>query len=127
MKKEDVLMWCEQNNYLLISNKSNRVDFETVCKIAQEATGTKEDLKSESRKPELAFARHLAAAYLEKDYPVGVVAEKLGISHSMVSYARNLFNDYSFRHFKEWEKSAINHFENKINEVHKKLETWQKE
>lgn len=120
MKKEDVLNWCEENNFILIDLSKKEIPMNVIFKIAMEATGVKGEIIKYNRKPEYSFARYMAANYLDKYYATGVLAEKLNLNHSLIDYARKTMAT-DIKYFKQWQQNAINYFNDKISEIEKYL------
>jgi len=113
----EVIEWCKENDYVLVKKRKNTLKIETVIEIAENACLLeKGDSTSGRRFGQLSFSKYLAATYLYNYVAPLIIADKLKLHHTMISYAirQKLFHKSEFKYLKAWQKEAVLQF---INEV----------
>ena len=119
MTNEELKELCKSHGFIAIDLSKKNMNADEVFKLAIESTEV-DDIFKYNQKHEYSFARYLAIAYLDKHYSTGVIAEKMGLHHSIISYARNLdLLQCDTRYFKPWQQSAIHYFRDKIKQFEK--------
>lgn len=112
--KQQVKDWCEENGYALVDINRYDLEPEVVFKIATEATYAYK-IDEHTRAQEVAFARFLAASYLDQKMAIGVLARKLGITHGIISHARKMdLLKGDPRYLKPWQQNSLAYFKDKI-------------
>lgn len=113
MTKENIQIWCDQNNYALIEKRTEPIEFEEVARIAEQAVNAESGTISDKRRnEELTFARYMVATYLYDHMPAKIISRKLNFDHTLVSYAVNqrLFDEAEIKFMKPWQRSAVRQF-----------------
>ena len=119
--REQIQKWCDENNHVLLDIKRHEIEVDVVVRIAQEATQTN-DITARVRDQEVAFARFLVMSYLDDKLATNIIAKRLGVTHDMITYARNMrILTGDTKYFKPWQQVAIKYFKSKISEAEKHL------
>lgn len=119
MTSNELKELCKSHGFIAIDLSKKNMSADEVFKLAIESTEV-DDIFKYNQKHEYSFARYLAIAYLDKHYSTGVIAEKVGLHHSIISYARNLdLLKCDVKYLKPWQQSATLYFRDKIEQYEK--------
>jgi len=113
----EVIDWCKENDYVLVKKIKKPLDFDTVIEIAERACSMeKGESKSGRRFGQLPFTKYLVATYFYNYIPPLIIADRLRLHHTMISYAINqkLFHKSEFKYLKAWQQEAVRQFVNEI-------------
>ena len=121
MKKEQIQQWCKENGYALVDINRYDLEPEYVMDVAMKATFIYK-IDEHIRDQEVAFARFLAASYLDDKMATGVLSKRLGVSHGIISHARkmNLLTEDP-RYLKPWQQNSLAYFKDKIKLAESKI------